>query len=201
MQLSDADRAHYASICHEDNFLKEACQDGFVRGTRLSFPLIGPSCKYSALFDDRNEFDALRLQFLIQADSCSGIHHIICEIERLMLERSAGLSSGQTHTVQLFLESALHWRNCLTGMQEPSMFASRAWPAYIESIKDPSYYFSVAELTIIAAQAQRNVAIFKSVNNILQFEAGYFQGQGPLVLLKIIANNEGEVHSLSLIHI
>ena len=50
LHLSDADRAYHASVCHEDNFLKEACQDGFVRGTRFSFPLIGPSCKYSALF-------------------------------------------------------------------------------------------------------------------------------------------------------
>ena len=60
---------------------------------------------------------------------------------------------------------------------------------------DASYYFSVAELTVVAAGANRNIAIFSSIGSQLRFETGYFSGEGPTVILKLTGNNRGRVSS------
>ena len=76
LQLSKVELAELALICSEDNFLEEASRDGLVRGTREPLPPNSPCCKYSALFDQREIFDKIRLQFLIQADSCFRIDRV-----------------------------------------------------------------------------------------------------------------------------
>ena len=53
---------------HPDSsdFLQSACSaEGFVKGTQEQFPLLGPCCKYQALFDERTSFDELREAFVI----------------------------------------------------------------------------------------------------------------------------------------
>ena len=47
----------------------------------------------------------------------------------------------------------------------------------------------------MSAEADRNVAIFKCVDGVLQLAAGYYEGQGPLVLVKINANGARAVRS------
>ena len=78
---------------------------------------------------------------------------------------------------------------------EPPNFAKRAWGAYTECVKATSYYFSVAELTVIAAGAKRNVGIFSSIGTELRYETGYFGGVGPTVILKLTGNNQRRVSS------
>ena len=83
---------------HAD-FIEEAWRyDGavtYVRGTREPFPMLGPACKYMALFDDRPMFDALRLAFLVQADPHSGIGRMTTELQTIMRDHGAVLCGGQ----------------------------------------------------------------------------------------------------------
>ena len=48
---------------------------------------------------------------------------------------------------------------------------------------------------MIASGAGRNVAIFKSINGNLIYEAGYFQGRGPIICIKLVADNRCRVRS------
>ena len=70
--LTEAERVALLVCPDNSAFLQEAfwteggCE--YVKGTRNYFPVVGPTCKYTALFDGRPEFDALRLSFLIDAD-------------------------------------------------------------------------------------------------------------------------------------
>ena len=182
-QLSEADREHFASTSQPDNFSEEAFRDGFVKGTRLPFPLIGPPSKYMALFDQRAEFDALRLQFLLQADPQVRIESFIAQLEYVLHENRNTLSLNQQDEMNVFVAKALEWKECSTGVQEPVDWASRVWVTYLESVQHPDYYFAVEELALIAAQARRNVAIFTSTHKALQYQAGFFGGEGPVVIL------------------
>ena len=67
--------------------------------------------------------------------------------------------------------------------------------AYIQCVKHTDYYFSVAELSVIAAGARRNVSILTSLNSELRYETGYYGGDGPLVILKLTGNNQRRVSS------
>ena len=76
--LTEADRVGLAQSRDDIEFLKDAFWvvngNVYVRGTRDAFPVIGPSCKYTALFDPRPVFDALRRAFLVHADPCLRVH-------------------------------------------------------------------------------------------------------------------------------
>ena len=71
--LPESERARLVEQPSNNEFLKDAFSnvngEVFVRVTRHPFPMIGPSCRYTALFDDRPEFDALRLSFATYRNS------------------------------------------------------------------------------------------------------------------------------------
>ena len=83
--LTEADRVGLAQSRDDIEFLKDAFWvvngNVYVRGTRDAFPVFGPSCKYTALFDDRPEFDALRLLFLIHADQHQEVSTFVSKLQ------------------------------------------------------------------------------------------------------------------------
>ena len=112
-----------------------------------------------------------------------------------MHESVDSLSAQQIQSCLTFLDKASSWENLHAPVQEPPNFASRAWPAYLACIRNHSYYFSVAEIVVIASGAGRNVAIFKSTNGNLIYEAGYYQGRGHIICIKLAADNRCRVRS------
>ena len=50
-------------------------------------------------------------------------------------------------------------------------------------------------MVVIAAAAKRSVSIFTSLDLDLRYEAGYYGGEGPVVIIKLIRHDEGSVRS------
>ena len=63
---------------------------GYIRGTRILFPPDGPQCKYSALFDPRPEFDAIRESFIVQCDPEQQPHTFL----KILLEEKDDMPTG-----------------------------------------------------------------------------------------------------------
>ena len=81
-------------------------------------------------------------------------------------------------------------------MPEPEHFGARAWAAYMHSLCDPNYYMAIDELATVCMLAHVRVAIFKTVNGTLLFEQGSFDGDGPMVCVKLGAGSaQKEVRS------
>ena len=57
------------------------------------------------------------------------------------------------------------------------------------------YSFSVDELVAICIMERINVAVFKEVRGALTFVDGWFDGVGPVVCTKLIANSDESVRS------
>ena len=57
-------------------------------------------------------------------------------------------------------------------VSQPADFAARSWAAYLECVREGSYYFSVDELVAICTQAQVNVAVFKQLDEVLTYAGG-----------------------------
>ena len=97
--LTEIERKHLSEQPCNNEFLKDAFWSSngnhFVRGTQAPFPVIGPSCKYIALFDDRPEFDALRLSFLISADPEQLLQTFVTKLQCLVHETIDSLSAQQ----------------------------------------------------------------------------------------------------------
>ena len=78
LELSEAERVALLVERDDVDFLREAFDedvDGFryIRGLYgEAFPHDGPTCRYEALFDERPEFDSLRLALLVHGDVNSG---------------------------------------------------------------------------------------------------------------------------------
>ena len=138
-----------------------------------------------ALFDNRPEFDALRLSFLINADRRTLIETFETKVQCHVHENIDSLPPLQLQRCLEFLGQVRCWSILDAPIVEPPNFASRAWPAYLDCIKNSDYYFSVAEIVVIAASVGRNVAVFKSIDGNLIYEAGYFQAPGPITLMKL----------------
>ena len=199
-QLTEAERVALLFGRGDNEFLKEAFyEDGayrYVRGTqKIPFPNDGPACRYTALFDNRPEFDPLRLPFLIYGDINSGIHTFLMRLQSLMETDTDGVLAAYVADIHSFLDVARRWSNLQCPTKEIPNFASLAWGAYTECVKHSGYFFSVAELAVIAAGAKRNVSIFSSINLDLRYEAGYYGGDGPVVNIKLLGNNQRRVHS------
>ena len=56
-------------------------------------------------------------------------------------------------------------------------------------------FFSIAELLAICIVARKNVTIFKQIQDELFFEGGFCNGDGPIVCVKLLANNDHRVRS------
>ena len=129
-ELPQSERARLVEQPSNNEFLKDAFSnvngEVFVRGTRHPFPMIGPSCRYTALFDDRPEFDALRLSFLISADPTQSSETFVTKLQCLVCEFVDSLSAQQTQSCVTFSDKVSSWLNLPSPIQEPPNFASRA---------------------------------------------------------------------------
>ena len=68
------------------------CRNGglCIKGTREPFPNVNkPSCKYTALFDNRPGFDALRLSFLVDADPNKLPYTFVSKLQALIEDRKS----------------------------------------------------------------------------------------------------------------
>ena len=93
------------------------------------------------------------------------------------------------------VEKLHQWNAAADPVSLPADFAVRAWGAYLECIREGSYIFSVDELVAICKQAQVNVAIFKQIDDKLTYAGGWFDGHGPCVAAKLVANNNQRARS------
>ena len=198
LQLSEGERVALLLERDDVDFLREAFDeddDGFrhIRGMyKKPFPHDGPTCRYEALFDERPEFDSLRMAFLIHGDVNSGINTFLMRLQRLMEEDTERMFATYSADVHSFLETAKCWSNLQWPATEIPNFTSLAWGAYIECVKNPDYYFTIPELIVLAAVAKRNVSVFTSFGLNLRYEGGYYGGDGPVVNIKLARNDEQE---------
>ena len=161
-------------------------EDGYVRGTkRVPYPVDGPDCKYSALFDPRPVFDALREAFMLFKSSRAPGRLFLN-----LLQEQAVDDSNET-----FRGLVGQWLATSSPSGPPPDFAVRAWSAYLKCVTEPGYYFSVDELLAICKQASVRVLIFKEIDGVLTFQGGSDHGQGPVILTKLRANNQRSVRS------
>ena len=198
LQLSEGERVALLLERDDVDFLREAFDedvDGFryIRGLYgEAFPHDGPTCRYEALFDERPEFDSLRLALLVHGDVNSGINTFLMRLQSLMEGDTEGVFAAYIADVHTFLETARCWSNLQCPATEIPNFTSLAWCAYIECVKNPDYYFSIPELLVLAAVSKRNVSVFTSFNLNLRYEGGYYGGDGPVVNIKLDRNDEQE---------
>jgi hypothetical protein len=165
--------------------------DGYVRGTRCEFPADGPTCKYTALFDDRPMFDSLHEAFLVGARA-SG--------------RADAFSTDVAQVVgPQFLEEVTHftvlttcWATMVASSHVPEAFATRAWPAYVKCVQLAEYYLSVEEVVLVSAMARVNVAVFNQTGLLLRYEAGFFDGDGLIVSIKLRKKNKQSFRAFDL---
>ena len=165
-----------------------------VRGTQKTFPDSGPSCKYTALFDDRECFDALREAFLVEASP-----HMTTDTFRQTLGDILGEERFSEPDHEHIYGPALNFLDCVNALQPtfdapspvPHDFAARAWPAYLDALCNDEYYLSVDELLVICRCAERNVVILKQVDNRLKL-AGATGSPGPIVFTKIEDNGRND---------
>ena len=160
--------------------------NGYVKGTkRLPFPIGGPDCKYSALFDSSPVFDSLREAFIVFADRGS----------RATLFLHCLQEQGLSDRHESFFGKLQQWIDTASPLEAPVDFGVRAWSAYLACVRKVSYLFSVDELLAVCTQASIRVLIFKEIEGILSFAGGCLHGQGPLILTKLCANSERSVRS------
>ena len=173
-------RADPDSVSEEEGSQSAMTQDGFVRGfKRMPFPHDGPSCKYSALFDPRPIFDSLREAFLVYGDEN------LAATSFLHLMDAHGAQAGN-HS---FLADVKEWMALASPVAAPENFGLRSWNAYLACIGKASYYFSVEELKVICMLASKRVLIFKETQGALTLAGESLRGQGPLITIKLKANN------------
>ena len=182
-QVSVNTALEYASLCEGMQSARD--NNGFVRGTRVLFPRGGPECKYAALFDPRPVFDSLRATFMGYADPSS---QAILFLRRLQEQGAEDTNSG-------FFTKVRRWIDTATPVGEPSDFGVRAWSAYLICVQESSYFFSIDELLAICTQAAVRAIVLQDIAGSLKFAGGCLHGQGPLILTKLNANNEGRVRS------
>ena len=81
------------------------------------------------------------------------------------------------------------WATMVASPDVPEAFATRAWPAYVKCVQLAEYYLSVEEIVLVSAMARVNVAVFSQIGPLLRYEAGFFDGDGPIVSIKFRKNN------------
>jgi hypothetical protein len=88
------------------------------------------------------------------------------------------------------------WATMVASPDVPEAFATRAWPAYVKCVQLPRYYLYVEEIVLVSAMARVNVAVFSQTGPLLRYKAGFFDGDGPIVSIKLRKNNnQGRVRS------
>jgi len=151
----------------------------------MPFPADGPGTKYDALFDPRPAFDALRDAFMIYADPEARVTTFLQHLqEQVVIAGDAD-----------FVAKVSLWSQSVMPLDAPVDFCTRAWQAYLTCVTDGDYYFSADELLAICMQARARVIVFKEAEGVLKFVGAWLQGQGPVVLTKLMAGGEVRVRS------
>jgi hypothetical protein len=168
-----------------------------VRGTRIPYPANGPASKYEALFDSRPCFDPLRYSFLVAGGLGSfleGLSGILCSVSN-----HDDVGANSIATARAFEAHVRSYRLTLVTIDAPVDFAARTWAAYLKSISDKSYYFSVEELLLLARCACVNVVVFKQhIGNTIQYAGGSIENEGATVVftkIKVVENSIERVRS------
>ena len=107
--------------------------------------------RYTALFDRRSVFDALRTTFVNEDKEMFHFHF------NEIVEREGSQ----------YLREILHaiWDSLTSDtVSVPLNFAQRAWPVYLQTVATrSSYYFSPEELVLMCYKAGVRLAIFQNV--------------------------------------
>ena len=164
--------------------------DGYIRGMkRIPFPGNRSMHKYDALFLQDDRFDALRESFLIYGDGKP--QRCLTSVEHI-LETIANPPSD----ILDFVVALRAWvRSEDVDEKPPVTFQYAAWNAYLKCIQSDRYFFSISEVALMCRIARVNVAIFKQLGSVLTYVDGHSEFPGAMVYIKLLANNEGEVHS------
>ena len=149
-----------------------------VAGTQEPFPANGPAHKYAALFHPDPAFDALRFSFMVEADAemtltafRDRLETVVSEIDALYLTDVLLAALVKfTHAADAFAQVGLL---CM-----PEDFAERAWPAYLETVMDNSYYFSIEELIVMASVAGITLVVFKARGGLYSLGGSFRAGAG-----------------------
>ena len=122
--------------------------DGYIKGTRTRWPdEEEPFCKYAALFDHREEFDAIRESFIIHNEALSKPSIFATELEKYDVH----------NTYQDLKKTLQEWLTRSVVDTVPDNFYHCAKSAYLKAIQNQSYYFSTAELVNICIQTKTNI--------------------------------------------
>ena len=125
-------RGDAQGVAVEEGLQSASTEDGYVRGLkRVRFPPDGPSCKYSALFDPRPIFDALREAFLVYGDANGRATSFLRHMARL------GIHS-RNYSFMAELEA---WTASTAPAEAPMNFGVRAWNAYLACVQHGTYFF------------------------------------------------------------
>jgi hypothetical protein len=176
------------------DFLNTAYNDdGYVRGTRCEFPADGPKCKYTALFDDRPMFDSLREVFLVWADASCRAHAFSTAVGQVL--GIPEISAQLVEDVLVFANMTRRWATMVASPDVPQSFATRTWPAYVKCVQFLGFFLSVEEIVLVSSMANVNVAVFCQGGSLLRYATGSFDGDEPIVYIKLAASNAGRVRS------
>jgi len=165
-----------------------------VVGSEQAWPADAPVVKFEALFDTRDCFDGVRWTFLVSADPLFQVRTFRQKLTEV-IESSDQVAAGVIESVSDFLDAlqeldALHIADTV-----PRDFSERVWPAYLQCIQDPDYWFSCDELLFFAFLAKVAVAIFSCRASVLTLEgANYIAGEAP-VLVRLLGNRQARVRS------
>ena len=167
-----------------------------LAGSREVFPADvpdAPAHKYAALFHPHPAFDALRFAFMVQADA----HMTPAAFTDRLLDATADADAA--HLTDTFiadltqLSDAVREFTCIGSSNFPMDFADRAWPAYLEAIMDPEYYFSTEELLVMAHVAGVSLVVLQSRAGEYHIGGGSRRDDGELVVVKIEDNGRERV--------
>lgn len=156
----------------------EYVQAWLVAGTRELFPANGPAHKYAALFNPDPAFDALRFSFMVDADAELTLTAFKDRLETVVSEIDA------SYLTDIFLAALVKFTHAADAFAQvgllrmPEDFAERAWPAYLETVMDNSYFFSIEELIVMASVAGITLVVFKARGGLYSLGGSFRAGAG-----------------------
>ncbi len=121
-------------------------------------PCAGPLSEYASLFDGRYEFDSLRYAFLdaVVGPKMESLHEVFGEAYDILSEADCGVLLSFINEFPDLLRSAG------VGGAEPTNYAARDWPLYVQAITSVDYFLSCDELLLICELSRKNCISFGS---------------------------------------
>jgi len=116
--------------------------------------------------------------------------------ERLL---HAAADADAAHLTDTFMAALTHFRDtvheftCVGSSNFPMDFADRAWPAYLEAIMNPEYYFSAEELIVMADVAGVSLVVLQARAGEYHVGGGSQCSAGEVVFIKIEDNGQERV--------